>query len=230
MKIHICNDNKVFPFLYVDDWYTPEEEKLIWKELDFYTNPTAMSRAENDPATGFRDPAKTIPMSKSWRLYLYNMYSGLIQGRKKGDISLPPSHILRLQPPFKKLPKELLAAIDETGPNFRLLSIINSSYTIVNYYDDNDYYESHRDHFVMSSVVWFHRKPKAYTGGDFRFTDTDITLECKHNRHVMFPSYYNHEILPIKMKDKNLEMGWGRYGIQSFHTHTYVPPEPKKKI
>ena len=47
MKIHICNDNEVFPFFYVDDWYTPEEEKLIWKELDFYTNPITMYRAED---------------------------------------------------------------------------------------------------------------------------------------------------------------------------------------
>ena len=29
MKIHVCNENKVFPFLYVDDWYSPEEEKLL---------------------------------------------------------------------------------------------------------------------------------------------------------------------------------------------------------
>ena len=49
MKIHVCNDNKVFPFYYVDDWYTPEEEKLIWKELDFYTNPITMHRAGDVP-------------------------------------------------------------------------------------------------------------------------------------------------------------------------------------
>ena len=47
MKIHIFNDNKVLPFLYVDDWYSPEEEKLIWKELDFYTNPISMHRTED---------------------------------------------------------------------------------------------------------------------------------------------------------------------------------------
>ena len=83
---------------------------------------------------------------------------------------------------------------------------------------------------MISTISWFHREPKAYTGGNIIFNDIDITLECKHNRMLIFPSYYLHEVQPIKMKDQNLEMGWGRYGIQSFHTHTLVPPEPKKKI
>ena len=70
---------------------------------------------------------------------------------------------------------------------------------------------------MLTTICWFHRTPKAYTGGDITFIDIDATLECKHNRHVMFPSYYNHEVLPIKMKEKNLEMGWGRYSIQDFY-------------
>ena len=38
--ITIVDKGKIFPFLYIDNWYTPEEERLIWKELDFYTSCT----------------------------------------------------------------------------------------------------------------------------------------------------------------------------------------------
>ena len=33
----------LFPFIVADNWYSPEEEKLIWKELDFYYQPKKMN-------------------------------------------------------------------------------------------------------------------------------------------------------------------------------------------
>ena len=35
-KPQICNSNKEFPYLIVDNWYNKKEEKLVWKELDFF--------------------------------------------------------------------------------------------------------------------------------------------------------------------------------------------------
>ena len=112
-------------------------------------------------------------------------------------------------------------AIDETGPNFRMYGMTNYNQMMVNYYENSDYYESHMDFNMMTIVCWFHRTPKAYTGGDVTFHDIDTILECNHNRMVMFPSYYFHEVLPVKMKDKNLEMGWGRYAIINFLTRSF---------
>ena len=210
MKIHICNDNKEFPFLYVDDWYTPEEEELIWKELDFYTNQTTFHRAEDDISTGKWEDGVT--KSKSWRVYLDGLYP---------DNKREVSHILRLLP-LKRM--QIQKAIKETAPNFRMFGLTNSNWTMINYYEDTDYYESHVDGCMMTIVCWFHQTPKAYTGGDIIFTDINVTLECSHNRMVMFPSYYYHEVLPVKMKDKDLEMGWGRavgrYAIINFNART----------
>ena len=203
MKIHICNDNKVFPFLYVDDWYTPEEEKLIWKELDFYTNSSAMRRAEDSTEEDRSRPGKNEDgtfKNKAWRMDLDSTHT-------RREVS----HILRLQPQKMKS-LEMLKAIEESGPSFRMYESSNYDVTVLNYSEGGDYYASHNDTYMISTSTWLHRTPKAYTGGDITFTDIDVTLECNHNRIVMFPSYYYHEIHPIKMEDINLAspIGWPR--------------------
>ncbi len=95
MKINICNDNKIFPFLYVDDRYTPEEEKLIWKELDFYTNPYAMMRSEDDPNTGVFEDGNS--KSRGWRIHVNEMYSGLIRDKDGKEYPLLLEFLVILQ-------------------------------------------------------------------------------------------------------------------------------------
>ena len=36
MKFTLCTENKVFPYMLVDDFYTTEEQDLIWEELEWY--------------------------------------------------------------------------------------------------------------------------------------------------------------------------------------------------
>jgi hypothetical protein len=46
-KPQIFNKDKLYPFLIVDDWYSKQEEKNVWKELEFYTsNESELYRAE----------------------------------------------------------------------------------------------------------------------------------------------------------------------------------------
>ena len=33
--VNVNKDNPVFPFIVIDNWYTPGEEIAVWKELDF---------------------------------------------------------------------------------------------------------------------------------------------------------------------------------------------------
>ena len=34
-KVQVVKENPTFPFFVIDNWYTPQEEKNIWKELDW---------------------------------------------------------------------------------------------------------------------------------------------------------------------------------------------------
>ena len=52
--------------------------------------------------------------------------------------------------------------------------------------------------------------PKKY------LTESGVDLECLHNRMVIFPGYYAHEVTPIKWIDKVDEFGWGRFTITHF--------------
>jgi len=37
MNFILCIDNKVFPYLIVDNFYNKKEQKLIWEELEFHS-------------------------------------------------------------------------------------------------------------------------------------------------------------------------------------------------
>ena len=37
-KTQVINDNPSYPFLLVDNWYNKDEEKAVWKELDFLSS------------------------------------------------------------------------------------------------------------------------------------------------------------------------------------------------
>ena len=204
MKIQVCRDNKVFPYLLVDDWYTPEEEKLIWNELDFYTCKETLYRAEDTIVAQNFDGS---PKSTSFRVYLDIIY-------KKGGRKF--SHILRFQQP-KIFSEEIKKAFKKTTPMSRTWLTCNADSTLVSYYENNDHYRPHYDQFLVTVLIWFYREPKAYSGGDFTFNDTDVILESKHNRLVMFPCYYEHSVSPIIMHNKTSELGSGRYTITHFY-------------
>src|SRR6056300_1618774 len=78
-KVQIIKDNPTFPFLVIDNWYTPEEEKAVWKEIDFFsaTPKHKIDRAENTIVARNLDGT---PKSKAYRFYIDDYY-------KKREIS-----------------------------------------------------------------------------------------------------------------------------------------------
>ena len=36
MNFTLCTDDKAFPYMIVDDFYSIEEQDLIWEELEYY--------------------------------------------------------------------------------------------------------------------------------------------------------------------------------------------------
>ena len=93
---------------------------------------------------------------------------------------------------------------------------LNKIDILLSYYENNNYYKSHKDSAVLTFITWFFREPKKFEGGNLKFTDYNESIEVKHNRCVIFPSFYNHEVERITMDINDLNKCLGRYTITNF--------------
>ena len=200
----VVSDDPFYKFLIVDNWYTPNEEKAIWSELDFYSNlpKQEIIRAENSIVA--RDD-KGNSLGKSYRFYIQDYYT---------DVGRSKSHIFNCM--YKQNTPEFGNLVDNIVPYNRSYWSCNKQSTMVSYYEENDHYKEHSDTFMWSQLIWFVKDESLLNGGDLVFTDSNIKVKLKHNRCVFFPSCYMHKVLPLNFKNKINEMGYGRYTITHF--------------
>lgn len=183
----------------VDDFYDRNQEEEILKELDYLErycvkDKIPIGSSEENPAI----------LS---RLALDYFYRGQ---RDK-------SSILRHHGRVCSLP--VVEQYQKTTPSWRTWLSCNIDQSIVSYYENQDEYKTHFDTFMHTCLIWFYREPKRFTGGDLKFPQSDSIVECKHNRMVIFPSYYLHEVDMVSMDQENVGKGYGRWCITHFYTH-----------
>ena len=203
-KVTVHKSNPVYPFIVVDNWYNPGEEKAVWKELDFLcASPRGnIDRAENTIVARDKDGSSK---SKAFRFYMENFY----QQRNLSPI---------LNCTYKQLTFEFNNIINECKPYSRSYLSSNFDSSMVSYYEDNDYYKPHHDTFSFTCLIWMVREPRKFTGGDFILNEPDIEIKLKNNRMVLFPCSYLHEVTPINFTEKvPEEMGWGRFTLTHFY-------------
>jgi len=202
--VKVVNDNPTFPFIVVDNWYTPNEEKAVWKELDFLsaTPKNQIDRAENTIVA--RDPDGTAK-SNAYRFYIENFY-------KQRELS-PIINCMYKQrtPEFRKIIE------DNCIPYARSFLSSNGDSSLLSYYEENDHYKPHHDTFAWTCLIWMVREPRLFDGGDFKLNEPDIEVKLKNNRMVMFPCCYLHSVSPVKFHTQPKEIGYGRYTITHFY-------------
>jgi len=201
--IKVIKDNPTFPFVVIDNWYTPEEEKAIWKELDFFsaTPKDQIDRAENTIVA--RNPDGSSK-STAYRFYIEDYY-------RKREIS-PIINCL-----YKQKTPEFHNIISKCMPYARSFLSSNADSSLLSYYEENDHYEPHHDTFAWTCLVWMVREPRLFNGGDFKLNEPDIEVKLKNNRAVFFPSCYLHSVSPVKFHTQPKEIGYGRYTITHFY-------------
>ena len=202
-KVQIIKDNPTFPFIVIDDWYTPNEEKAVWKELDFFsTTPREnIDRAENTIVARNLDGSSK---SKAYRFYIEEFY-------KKRKLS-PIINCM-----YKQISPEFHNIISDCMPYARSFLSSNGDSTLLSYYEENDHYEPHHDTFAWTCLIWMVKEPRLFNGGDFKLNEIDIEIKLKNNRMVMFPSCYLHSVSPVKFHTQPKEIGYGRYTITHFY-------------
>jgi hypothetical protein len=186
--------------LVIDDWCTEDELKSLDKELVYYFSrgKDNVLRTDLDPST---HRVKDVPQSKGWRVHPLpnDKYSTINHLTSKYN-----------NPDFFKLVENRLIQ----GRSFKDM---NCCHNWVSYYENGDYYKPHHDVAIFSSILYYWRGAKNFTGGELYFPEIEMKIEMKKNRMVLFPSWLIHEVSEIKMNDSTniLELS-GRFSITYF--------------
>lgn len=185
--------NKSLPVFIKRDFLTRSELRgLIRYVLTHEPDFTQSSVIPDGVPEGANDPS----YRKSRVLYELGEYGALIQERLLAI--LPDALTLFDQEPFP-------------------LSHLDIQITASN---DGDFFKVHQDNTevepldisrrVVSFVHYFNSEPKAFTGGQLRFYDSEdgeiestkekrlMTITPTQNTLVLFPSSYSHEVLPVR--------------------------------
>ena len=202
-KVQIHNSQPLYPFIVIDNWYTPEEEKAVWKELDFLSSVPREEtiRAENSIVA--TDNGK--PLSKAYRYYLEDYL---------GPKGFEKSAICKSR--YKHSSEEFIKIIEQCLPYGRNYRDTNVGATLISYYEDNDYYNTHWDSSLWTILTWCVKDLSYIDGGDFELPENGTTIKLKNNRTVAFPSCLLHGVTPIKFKKQTPEIGYGKYTISTF--------------
>ena len=193
-----------YPFVLVDNWYLPHEEEAVWSEIDFYMRNAFIFKPTDDNDRSVARDLHNKPKAKNQRVFLDDLYKH--QGA---------SHIINCT--YKQRTDEFKNILNENClPYYRSLRETNTDRTLLTWYGDGDYYDTHWDATVWTCLIWMIHENKFFDGGDFEFTDINHKIELKNNRMVIFPSCYNHKVHPLNYHDKN-DKRVGKYTITHFY-------------
>jgi len=197
LKIHYHNEQ--IPLIIVDNLYDDEEEREIMVELDYLSD----ARRLIPP---FEDESGAVVKNKNIKnvgcLYLDSFYN-----------NRQTSSILQIT---EKLFMDGRSIIENHPHWFFDMKSINSHTTHMLYYENINEYPPHYDTCRITSLTYFYKQPKSFTGGDLYFSDFDTKVECRNNRVVVFPSILNHASTPVFMEEKHQNQKLGKYCITQF--------------
>ena len=198
----ITHLNSPFPYILIDDFYSENELSLIWEELLFLCYPHKMIRSS--PETNGAMDANGNLLKHLNHVYLDHFYS-----------QRHYSNILNVN---RKLFNYLEEIFWKHESWFYKNLTFTEDYTQVSYYENGDEYQVHQDSSMITSLSWFYKEPKSFTGGDLFFPEYDVKIEVLNNRMIIFPSHIFHYVDKVMMEDNNKKSG--RFCISNFLQNT----------
>ena len=195
-----------YPFILVDNWYLPFEEKSIWSEIEFYERNIFIRESSEGPDATVATHDNNISKAKNKRIFLGKLY------RDPSTSHINNCLYKQRSEEFRKLLR------DNCAPYYRSFEASNADSSMVSFYSDGDYYYTHYDSPAWTCLIWMVKEPKIFDGGDFELTDINHKIELKNNRMIIFPSCFNHRVHPLKYHDSD-NKSFGKYTITHFYLH-----------
>ena len=189
-----------FPLVVVDDFYSKEQVRLIWEELDFLCYKDKL----RDPNQIRGATSKGKIINKRSGIFLHHCYSDPVV-----------SNILKVNQKVLKFKEDLFHKHESW---FFKNYILDQGKTLISYYENSDYYSLHTDTFVVTVLTWFFKEPKRFTGGELGlYADNQLsTIKLLNNRMVAFPSCIKHQVSELKMQEEYLGKKLGRFCMTQF--------------
>lgn len=185
----------------IDNFYTQEEHDMILQECLFFANRDKLQ------APGETHAAKGVDnnfLKKANGIFLDKVFSE----RNISDILTFNRKVFSLEV-FNELQK-----IDSV---YNYIKVSNKDESLLNYYENGDYYKSHLDLSTITCISMFHKTPKAFTGGGLFFEfDEKKMVECVTNRVVLFPSFLFHAVESVQLDEDKVGKGLGRFTVTQF--------------
>jgi Rps23 Pro-64 3,4-dihydroxylase Tpa1-like proline 4-hydroxylase len=185
------------PVVIINDFYSDTACELIWQELCFLNNDQKMSGPEKT-GTAF-DKITNIPLKQNLGIMLDEIYAD----RKVSNI---------LKENRKIFQKDIVDHLVDYHVFFRYLINSTMDNTVVQYYENSNFYKPHTDFATITAISWFYERPKKFQGGRLFFED-DSVVDCNYNRMIIFPSVLFHSVEEIIISDSDRNQNFGRYSI-----------------
>ncbi len=180
-----------FSYFTIDNYFTNEEMQVIGPELESF-----LPQLETDVSRANNDrSSKGVFLPDNLK---YNKIANKL---------LDPNEV--------ELEDYIKADI-----SFRYMRNLLFQTRLLNYYEDQDFYDTHTDWAVYTMVVMLSKTPQKFFGGELVLTDINDTIAFKNNRIVFFPSYANHKVNKVSMPENEMGKGFGRFSITHFF---YIP-------
>jgi Rps23 Pro-64 3,4-dihydroxylase Tpa1-like proline 4-hydroxylase len=193
-----------FSFIIFENIYEKNQEEFwsIYKECIFLCDSKKLELTEDSGAA--RNPDGSLRKTNK-SLFLEKIYTEPYKF----------SNYLRVfQKPFSMMSFDQIASMDENFYFFNKPKFLTN--TIFSYYQNGDYYLSHKDSSEYTFVYWLFNEPKQFSGGDFILNDIDYRVEVKNNMGILFPSNALHTVEMVEMEDKTPYNRNGRFSLTTF--------------
>ena len=212
MEELVCNNyDTPFPHMIIKNFFNEEELELIWQELDFYTHPGKLLKAENFGGIVGYTNSSAIILDQ-----IYRNYSKVTNETINGNPNFRPiSNILTLN--RKLFESGVLDALADVHDSVSLVNQSNWDSVKVRYYHNGEYYDAHTDKAMQFLAFYYiNKEPKKYTGGEVYFPKYDYEYGCDNNSIIVFPGWVEHGVRKVSIKDSDYHEGYGRYAITTF--------------
>ena len=202
MKIH-KNTLENFGYVYIEDVYTEDELTDITKEIESLTwmmdNVPDIQKIRDAESALYDDgkPKMTGNGVKVDYIYQDRACSPILKHNRKLVVGKVADEMASTHPAN--------VAVYQTKFDF----------TCLNKYKNGHEYAPHHDTASFTAITFLSLDDEEMVGGDFVFSDYDITLKFKNNTAVFFPSWVMHHC--TKLESQNSV----RYSIAQFSCISY---------